>query len=326
MISRWIRILAVTSAFALVLAGCGGGDDAAADYPTDSIEVIVPFPAGGGADSAIRTMQRVLEGELGQSLVILNQEGGGGTVGASEGAAAEGDGYTWLVMTVGPASTQPHLQDVPYDPDSFKPVTLLNNEPLIVTVPADSPFQTMDDLIAAAEGGDLTWAAPPVGGVPHLTGELILAEVGGSARMVPFDGTGPATTALLGNQIDVATLPTGTASSHIQEGTLRALGVTSAEPLPALSDIPTLVEQGIDVEVANWNGIVVPAETPDEVVEVIAAALQTGVESDEYQTFMDGLGSPLSYVPPEDFASLWETDFERFGELIDQLRADGTLE
>lgn len=343
----WCVIATITTS-ACLLAACGstngGGDEATPDepgtevtpsddevtpaastFPDKSIELIVPFPAGGGADTAARTLQPGLEQSLGQSVVILNKGGGGGAVGTAQAASAAADGYTWLLIAIGPATTQPHLQDVPYDPSSFIPVTLVNDEPQVVVVSPDSRLQSFDDLKAAATSGDLTWAAPPVGGVPHLTGELILQAIGGSARMVPFDGTGPATTAVLGNQIDVATVPVGTAVQHLQAGSLRALGITSAERLPGLPDVPTLKEQGVDVEVTNWNGIALPAGTPDVVVDRVYQAVRTAVESDTYQTLLAQSGATLDDYSPEEFAEVWERDFNRFGDLIETLQQQGTL-
>lgn len=321
----WVRFFGIALVLAMLLAACGGGSGAD-EYPSDEIEVIVPFPAGGGADIAIRTMQPVLEEALGQSIVVLNTAGGGGAIGTTEAASAEPDGYTWLLITIGPAATQPHLQDLTYTPDSFQPVTLVNNEALIVVVPPDSPFETFDDLVEASKGGDLTWAAAPTGGVPHLSGEMILQAVGGSARMVPFDGTGPAATAIAGSQIDAATIPSGTVSSQIEEGTMRALAVTSAERLPSLPDVPTVSESGYDVVVHNWNGVVLPAETPQEIVDKVHEVLTAAIESDAYQTILDNSGSPLEIVSPDGFASLWQQDYERFGDLIESLKESGALE
>ncbi len=342
------RAIAVIAAGALLLAACGssddGGDEPTPDepaneespsdeevtaeanpFPEKSIDLVVAFPAGGGSDTAARTMQPSLEETLGESFVILNKAGGGGAVGTAQVAAAAPDGYTWLIIAIGPGATQPHLQDLPYDPSSFVPVTVVNNEPLLVVVPPDSPLQTLDDLKAAATSGDLTWAAPPVGGVPHMTGELILQELGGSARMVPFDGTGPGMTAVLGGQVDVASIPVGTAIQHVQSGTARALAITSAERLPGLPDVPTLKEEGVDIEVTNWNGIALPAGTPDEIVDTVYEAVQTALQSDAYQDLLARSGLVLDDFSPEEFAELWQRDFDRFGDLIETLKQQGTL-
>lgn len=342
------RAVAAIAAVACLLAACGsngnGGDEptpneptneetpsdnevtsAASTFPEKSIDLIVPFPAGGGADTAARTLQPSLEETLGESVVILNKGGGGGAVGTAQAAAADADGHTWLLITIGPATTQPHLQDVPYDPSAFVPVTLVNNEPLALVVPTESSIQDLDDLKAAASSGDLTWAAPPIGGVPHLTGELILQALDGSARMVPFDGTGPATTAVLGNQIDVASLPVAQVISHIEGGLLRAIAVTAAERVEGLPDLPTFTELGVDVVVTNWNGIAMPAGTPDDVVAQVYEALQAAIEDAKYQTLLEQTGVGLSPVTPEEFADIWQRDFDRFGDLIETLKQQGTL-
>ena len=292
--------LAVTT---LTLAACGGGGggggggDAEA-YPEDDITIIVPFSAGGPTDTVTRLVAEPMGEELGASIVVQNVEGAGGTIAAGQVANAQPDGYTVLMHHIG-MSTAPSLYpDLAFDPlEDFKTVGLVTEVPMTIVARPDFEPETFEDLVSYLEenGEDVTLANAGVGAASQLCGLLLQDALGVKLTEVPYEGTGPALTDLVGGQVDVMCDQTTNTTGQIQSGEIKAYAVTTPERVEALPDLPTTEEEGLaDLQVGVWHGLYVPAETPDGIVEKLTAALQVALEDQNVIDQLADLGAAPS--------------------------------
>ncbi|WP_230312222.1 Bug family tripartite tricarboxylate transporter substrate binding protein [Paracoccus lichenicola] len=266
MITR--RILLGT-ALALSLAGT-----AAAEYPDRSITLVIPFAAGGSTDVVGRIVAERMSQELGQQVVVQNVGGAGGSLGAQQVAQAEPDGYTILMGTVATHALNPLiLKQKPYDPVAdFAPVSLLVLVPNVLAVNPELPVNTVQELIDLAKKEPLAYASSGNGTPLHLSGELFKAMAGVQIDHIPYKGSGPALTDVLGNQVPIIFDNLPSASGHISSGKLRALGVTTAQRAPSFPDVPAISETLPGYETYSWNALFAPAGTPPEAIEALAAA------------------------------------------------------
>lgn len=275
---------------------------AVAEYPTRPIRLIVGFPPGGAGDFIARLAGQALSDELRQSVVIDNRAGAGGIVGADVVAKAPPDGYTLLVGTTGALSINPSLQPkIPYNPTTdFAPVGMIGNFQNAIVVPATSSYRNLQDLIHAAKSkpGSLNFASTGVGATPHMAGEMLRVMANVEVVHVPYKGNGPAMTDLLAGRVDfmLPTLPS--TLPHIRAGRLRPLAVTGEKPSSTLPDVPTVRELGWpSYRVVNWFGLLVPARTPQETVQILHAALARGLSKREIQERLTAQGiEPQTYT------------------------------
>jgi tripartite-type tricarboxylate transporter receptor subunit TctC len=294
----------------LTLAACGGaggagsgGDDAAA-YPEEDITFVVPFSAGGPTDTVTRLIADPMSEELGVSIVVQNVEGAGGTIAAGEVANANPDGYTVLMHHIG-MSTAPSLYaDLPYDPlEDFKTVGLVTTVPMTIVARPDFEPETFEELVTYLEenADSVTLANAGVGAASQLCGLLLQEALGVKLTEVPYEGTGPALTDLVGGQVDLMCDQTTNTTGQIQSGDIKAYAVTTPERVESLPDLPTTEEAGLpDLQVGVWHGLYVPAETPDEIVQTLTEALQSALED---QNVIDQLADLGSEPAPQDQAT-----------------------
>ncbi|GAK05337.1 tricarboxylate transport protein TctC [Geomicrobium sp. JCM 19037] len=314
----------------LGLVACGGddstdanGEDAAANFPSSSMEVIVPYAEGGGTDLVARAFADYLQDEIGESVSVSNREGGGGAVGMQAGANSTADGHSMTLVTV-ELLTLPHsgLADLNYEED-FKPVALLNEDSAAITVQADSEYETIDDFIEAVESGEnLQIGNSGTGAIWHLAASALEQEIDGSFNHVPFEGAAPAVNNLLGGHIDAVSVSPAEVINQVESGDLRVLAVMADERVDALPDVPTLSESGIDLSIGTWRGITVPADTPDEVVDVLADAAAATAENEEFIERIDTLQLGYRYEDPAGFTELMNDQNSLFEELIPSLDLD----
>ncbi|PUB24378.1 tripartite-type tricarboxylate transporter receptor subunit TctC [Promicromonospora sp. AC04] len=316
--------LAALAGLSLTLAACssGGGGDPAA-YPEDDIEVIVPFSAGGPTDTVTRMVAEPMSEELGVQLVVQNVDGAGGTVGAGQAAAADPDGYTVLMHHIGMSTAPALYDDLAYDPvTDFKPVGLVTEVPMTIIARSDFEPETFEDFVTyVQENADtVTMAHAGDGSASNLCGLLLMDALGVQVTAVPYDGTGPAMTELVGGQVDFMCDQTTNTTGQITAGEVKAYAVTTPERIEALPDLPTTAEGGQpDVEVSVWHGLYVPAETPDEVVSTLTDALQVALADQAVIDQMADLGTaPVSedQATPEAHAALLEEQIATWGEII----------
>jgi tripartite-type tricarboxylate transporter receptor subunit TctC len=249
----------------------------AAPYPERPVTIVVPFAPGGANDVVVRLVQQPLSEALGQPIVVENRGGGGGSVGIGVVARARADGYT-LLMAASGFAVNPSLYDkVPYDPfKDFEQVAELSTFPIALTVRPDMGVGTLQEFIAYAKArpGILNYSTPGGGTVPHLAMELLKLHTKIDVTHIPYPGAAPAAQALLGKTVDVASMSVSVAIPLIEAGMIKGLAVTGPERWPELPTIPTVAEAGVPEAVADtWQGIMVPAGTPRDIVDHLAKVL-----------------------------------------------------
>ncbi|CAM3811504.1 tripartite tricarboxylate transporter substrate binding protein [Paracidovorax anthurii] len=279
--------LAALGLAAAALAAPTAQAQAPGAWPDKPIRLVVPYPAGGNADTTARLLSTQLSERLGQPVVVDNRPGGSGTIGAAAVAKAAPDGYTLLLdataFTVNP-SLFPKL---PYDAaQDFVPVSLITQAPLLMVVPATSPFHTVADVVQAARArpGQLTFASAGNGGAQHLAGELFKQGAQVSMTHIPYRGGAPALTDLVGGQVDLMFSATSASGPFVRSGKLRALAITSAQRADGWQQVPTLAASGLPgFQVSEWNGLFAPAGTPRPVVDRLEAEARAIVASPALQ-------------------------------------------
>jgi tripartite-type tricarboxylate transporter receptor subunit TctC len=250
-------------------------------YPDRPVTMVVPFSAGGPTDTVARLVAEAMSNDLGQQVIVENVGGAGGTLGAAQVAEAEPDGYTLLLHHIGMATSATLYRSLPYDPlTAFAPIGLVTSVPMTIVARADLEPQTIEELIPyiQANADTLTYANAGIGAASHLCGMLFLSAIDVPLVTVPYQGTGPAMTDLLGGQVDLMCDQSTNTTNQILGGTIKAYAVTSPERLPTLPDLPTVAEAGLpEMEVGVWHGLYAPAGTPPEVIERLTASLQTAL-------------------------------------------------
>jgi tripartite-type tricarboxylate transporter receptor subunit TctC len=292
--SRSVQATAAIAPLILVLAACGGGEGDPADYPEDSVSIIVPFSAGGPTDTVTRLIAEPMGEALGQQVLVENVEGAGGTVAGAQAADADADGYTVLMHHIGMSTAPTLYEDLAYDPlTDFKTVGLVTEVPMTIIARSDFEPETMEDLTTyLKENADtVNLANAGVGAASQLCGVLLQEALGVELNEVPYDGTGPAMTELVGGQVDLMCDQTTNTTNQINAGEVKAYAVTTPERIDALPDVPTAVESGLDLEVSVWHGLYVPADTPDEIVTTLSEALQTSLTDQNVIDEMAKLGT-----------------------------------
>ncbi len=269
---RRVMALAASVASALTL----GGTAHAQGFPERTVTLVVPFAAGGSTDVVGRVIAQKMGDELGQQVIVENIAGAGGNLGADRVARAEPDGYTILMGTVATHALNPLiLKTKPYDPEKdFAPISLLVIVPNVLVINPQLPVNNVAELIALlkAEPDKYAYASSGNGTPLHLSGELFKSMAGVSMQHVPYKGSGPALNDLLGNQVSIMFDNLPSSSGHIKSGTLRALGVTTAERASSFPDVPTIAETVPGYETYTWNALFAPKDTPKEVIDRLNAA------------------------------------------------------
>ncbi|MFT6927491.1 MAG: tripartite-type tricarboxylate transporter receptor subunit TctC [Psychromonas sp.] len=286
----------------------------AADYPSKNIRLVVPFGAGGGTDAVGRTLANSAKDILGTSISVMNRTGGAGAVGMSYGAQQRPDGYTLTVVTREIASL-PQMGLMQNTADDFKLIRMVNLDPAVVLVPADSPFNTINDLIAEAKKnpGEVLFASTAA---PNFY--LMALEKSQKIKLnaVPYNGSSQAIPSVLGHHTQVTMVTPGEAIAQLRSGQLKALGVMSAERISYIPDVATLKEQGIDVTTGTWRGIGAPKDTPDEIIEILGNAFDQAMASAEFKDFMAKGAMTIHPLKAQEFTDFVKQDTELLGKLI----------
>jgi tripartite-type tricarboxylate transporter receptor subunit TctC len=309
--------LAATVAFAATAS-------AAQTYPDRSITMVVPFSAGGPTDTVGRLIAEKMSADLGQQIIVENVGGAGGTLGAGQVAGAEADGYTLLLHHIGMASSATLYRNLAYKPlEAFEYVGLVTEVPMTLVARGDFEPADAASLIAyVKENADtITMANAGIGSSSHLCGMLFMQAVEAPIVTVPYKGTGPAMTELLGGQIDIMCDQTTNTTEQIKGGTIKAYAVTSPARLDILPELPTVAEAGIPgVEVSVWHGIYTPKGTPVEVNDRLAGALQVALADPEIATKLAELGtapSPAADATPAALKAKLESEIARWKPVIE---------
>jgi len=275
---------AITLAAGALLASMAfAGSAFAQDYPTKPITVVVPFSAGGPTDTVARLVAEVMSQDLGQQVVVQNVGGAGGTLGAGQVATAQNDGYTLLLHHIGMSTAPTLYRSLPYDPTTdFAPIGLITSVPMTLVARKDFEPNTMAELLdyVKANGEDITYAHAGIGSASQLCGMLLMNAVDAQMTTVPYQGSGPAMTDIIGGQVDLICDQTTNTTSQIQAGEVKAYGVTSPERLGNLPDLATTAEGGLELEIGVWHGLYAPAGTDAAIIERLEAALQVALANE----------------------------------------------
>lgn len=311
--------LTAVAAAAVLLTGCvdRAGADASADaFPTGDITFYTPTQAGGATDLTARTIATQLESELGVSVIVDNRPGGAGSVGMEHLAGQAADGHSIAVLPVEVAMLG-HL-DYDIDPADYDFLAQVNSQPGTVAVPADSPYETLDDLVAAAEAapGTITISNAGAGSIWEAGALELGSAAGVEFQGVPFDGGAPAVTAAVGGQVDAVVAGIGETAPAHEDGRLRVLAVFTEEEAPALAGVETATAQGYDVVIGSWAAIAAPTGLPDDVRSALESALQVAAESDEYVEFIESSGNIPLFRGADDATSFVLSEHDRFGALL----------
>ena len=312
------------SAF-LALAAVGAG---AQSYPSKPIRLVVPFAPGGGADIVARAIAGPLGKRLGQTVIVDNKPGGGATIGADIVAKASADGYTLLYATPGPQITNPFLmRKLPYDPEKdLTPISGVAIVPSVLVVHKDLPVHTVKELIAYARAnpGKLNFASAGLGATSHLAGELLKQSAKIDIVHIPYKGTGAALTDLLSGQVQMSIDSIAVYRSHIESGSLRAIGVSSFDRSRLLPNVPPIADDIKGFEGSPVNYIAVRSGTPPEVINRLNADINAVINSAEIRELFDTYGVLAKSNTPAQMSALirseaqkWKTVIEVSGARID---------
>lgn len=307
-------LFALGTVGALGLAGA-----ASAAYPDHPIRLVVPFSPGGGTDLIARTLGQEMGKDLGQPVIVDNKPGAGTMIGTDNVAKSAPDGYSVVVASFAHA-VNPSLQPkLPYGSNAvFAPVMLIGRGPNVLLVRPDSPFKSVADVVTAAKArpDKLTYASQGTGTSAHLAGEMLanLAKV--KLVHVPYKGAGPALTDLLGGQVDMMFATAAAASTFVDSGKLRALGVTTPEPSPAFKGVPAIAATVPGYQMESWYGLYVPAGTPPAVIERLGAAARKAVRTPDFARKIEHEGLVVSGGPPAELATYVQAEEARWTRIV----------
>ncbi|MER9210653.1 tripartite tricarboxylate transporter substrate-binding protein [Mesorhizobium sp. M0663] len=316
---KFVAALAVAAAAMLYPPAAG-----AQTYPERTITIVVPFSAGGPTDTVTRLVAEAMSKDLGQQVIVENVGGAGGTLGAGRVANAEPDGYTLLLHHIGMATSATLYRKLAYDTlNAFEYVGLVTEVPMTIVGRKDLKPTDLKGLVdyAKANKDSITVANAGIGAASHLCGMLFMSAIGTPLVTVPYKGTGPAMTDLLGGQVDIMCDQTTNTTKQIQGGTIKAYAVTSPQRLDVLPDVPTTIEAGLpQVQVGIWHGIYAPKGTPAEITERLSKSLQVALKDQNVVARFAELGtkpSPEADATPAALKAKLESEIARWKPIIE---------
>lgn len=290
-------------------------------YPNRPIKLVIPYPAGGGTDSFARPLALQLSNRLGQSVVVENRGGAGGSIGMESVARAPADGYTLLLALTPQLAVNGALYEkIPYDPiKSFSPISLIAEAPYLLLVNPTLPVNTTKELLALAkaENGKLTYASSGSGSGAHMAAELLISMTGIPMTHVPYKGGGPALSDVLAGHVKVLFAPAVSSLQYIQTGRLRALAITGDKRLSSLPNVPTIAESGVPgYDSTVWYAMLAPPNTPREVVARINAELLQILKDPSFKSMMSLNGIEPIGTTPEGLTSYINKETIKWSKVI----------
>ncbi|WP_029375678.1 Bug family tripartite tricarboxylate transporter substrate binding protein [Oceanicola sp. S124] len=288
------------------------------DYPDRAITLVVPYGAGGTTDISARQIASMAEELLGQPIVVENQPGASGTNAMRAVAGADPDGYTLIATTSSPSFVTPALRDVGYDTlEDLVPILNYSGPYHGVVVQVDSPYESLDALIAGGKSDGVTYGTAGAMGGAHLAFAAVATQTGARLQHVPFDGAAKATAAVLGGHVDAALVPAY--RDLVRDGQLRLLGVLDGSNDPDFPDVPTLKEAGLSAEFPSIVGIMAPAGTDPVIIQKLEATFTEVASSDEFKSFMTDLSQPVRIMPGAELAKTIEENLVAYREIAKDL-------
>ncbi len=310
---RWL----VAAALALFAIATHAAEPA---WPTRPVKIMVGANAGGGTDIIARMLAEKFQASLQQPFVVENKPGASNTIAADVTAKAPADGYTWLVATNTGQAIAPHLMKLGFDPlNQLQAVGLIVVVPNVLVVGASTPYQRVNDIVAAAKArpGEIKYASSGVGSTQHIAGEAFDIAAGIKTTHVPYKGSSQAHVDILSGEVQMMFDTTSSAMPQIKAGKFRPLAVTSTTRSPELPDVPTIAEAGYPAaEMTTWYGLFVTGGTPKPVVDKIAAELKKALALPDVQARLKGMGGEAGTLTGAEFAKMNRDEYERYGKLI----------
>ena len=301
------------------------GSAFAQDYPSKPITMVVPFPPGGVAEIVGRPLASIMEKSLKQPIVLINRPGAGGAVGMGSVAKGPADGYTILMglssISIFPVSDRINGKEPPYELKDFAPIALVTADPTVLVVRADGPYKTVKDFVddAKAKPGKINYSSSGVYGTLHVAMEIFANAAGIKLFHIPYQGGGPAVTALLSGQVEASPQGPAAAIGQIRAGKMRALASWGTERLKLLPDIPTFKELGYDAEFYIWTGIFVPAVTPAPIIARLREAVRNAATSEDFKATMEKVSTPVAYLDAPEFQKYWDKDAARLKSALEKI-------
>ncbi len=308
----------LTIALPAMAASVARAEDAE-DYPSHPVSFIVPFAPGGGTDVLARVLGQKLEARLGKSFVVENRPGSGTVIATNFVAKSPPDGYTIMMSVSSLAIDATLYKKLPYDPaKDLALVALVATVPFVLVVNTSSPVQTVNDLIKLAKTRPLSYGSGGIGAFHHLAAALFTSMAGIKATHVPYRGTAPALTDLMGGYIQFMFSDLGPALPLITAGKLRALAVTTKQQFPALPDVPPLADAVPGFDLAAWQGVIAPSGTPQPILIKLNDAINAIVGMEDVRSRLKDLGmSPVGKGTPAELQLFLESEITRWGKVVD---------
>lgn len=307
----------------LTLAVAAAAANAADNYPTRPVTIVVPLAPGGPADFVARALAGAMSKD--QSFIVENFGGSGGNIGTRRVANARPDGYTLLFNGMGMSVSRALYSDLDFDPlKDFAYIALVSYNPLVILARPDLPYTTFPEFVnyLKSRGSAVTFANSGPGSTSNLCATSFMIKTQTAPTSVPYHGTAPAMTALLGKQVDLLCDSVGIAAPHIKKGELRAIGVTSKTRSELLPDVPTIAEQGLsDFEVINWTGLYAPKGTPQPIVDYLARLVRDAVVDPEFKSRLAAFATvpmPPDRAAPDALAAYLKEQTATWGSVIKQ--------
>jgi tripartite-type tricarboxylate transporter receptor subunit TctC len=316
---RFLRHTLVLAAAAIGIHGAALAQPDA--YPSKPVEMIVPWPAGGGTDAIARVYAEAARSLFPQPIIVVNKPGAIGSIGFSEAAAAKPDGYK-VVMATPELLIAPYLGIGKASYENFVPIARINADPAAITVKADAPWKTIEEFMANARAnpGKVTLSTSGNGAIPDIAALAMEDRTGIKFTRVPYQGEAPAIQAILAGQVDATVVAPGALSAHVAAGKLRVLAVTSAQRIGEFKDVPTFKERGIDVAIGTWRGLMLPKGTPPEIVKRWSELTRKVVADPKYQETLKKLNVNSIYEEGDAFTAVMKQDNEVFKRLVPKLQ------
>ncbi len=290
-------------------------------YPNHPVKVIVPWPPGQATDIAARMVAEKMQDALKQPFVIDNRAGAGGSIGTEVAAKSPADGYTLLAASSGPVSIMPSLQKIPYEPlKDLQLIGLITRNPYALVVASGFAANNAKEFIALlkANPDKYTFASSGTGATAHLVAELFNSQAGIRARHVPYKGSAPAITDVIGGQVDYMVETVASVAPHLKSGRLKTFGVSTARRAAALPDVPTLAEAGNlpDYDIGAWIGYAVPVGTPREIVLRLSVEMQKALQAPDLKERLLNAGLDPAAIPLDDLPAFMRREQDRYAAII----------
>jgi tripartite-type tricarboxylate transporter receptor subunit TctC len=327
--TRCRALVALAGSFFLTTFTIAPAWSQATPYPVRPITMVVPFPPGGLADTVARPVAEAMGRDLGQSVIIENKAGAGGAIGMGFAAKAKPDGYT-VLMALSSYSVMPEADAVLgrsplFALSDLRPLVRFTADPTVLAVRADAPWKTAKDFIddARKRPGAINYGSSGNYGTMHVPMEMLAQTSGVRLTHIPYTGAGPAVLALLSGQIDALSTGPATVLQHVKAGKLRVLAHWGQGRLEAMAEVPSLKDQGFNVEYAQWSGLFIPAGTPEPIAQRLRVAAKMAANDPKVREVIHAAGSPVLYQDSPEFEKYVQDDAKR---MVDVVRRIGKVE